>query len=91
MRTFNYRSETVERERDQGGWKMLVLSRKPGQTIHLGSDIAIKVVRVKGNQVRIGVEAPQDVRVRRGELPPPVVLENDFASIVGVFECALPR
>jgi len=70
---------------------MLVLSRKSGQTIHLGNDITIKVVRVKGNQVRIGVEAPQEVRVRRGELPPPVVLENDFAAVGGAFECVLPR
>ena len=47
---------------------MLVLSRKAMQSVMIGSDIRITVVRVEGNQVRIGVEAPQDVRILRGEL-----------------------
>ncbi|WP_165246490.1 carbon storage regulator CsrA [Paludisphaera soli] len=47
---------------------MLVLSRKAMQSVMIGSDIRITVVRVEGNQVRIGIEAPQDVRILRGEL-----------------------
>lgn len=47
---------------------MLVLSRKPGQAIHIGDDVKLVIVRVKGNQIQIGVEAPKDVPVVRGEL-----------------------
>jgi carbon storage regulator CsrA len=48
---------------------MLVLSRKLQQQIKIGDDITVTVLRVKGNTVRIGVHAPRDVRVIRGELP----------------------
>jgi carbon storage regulator len=47
---------------------MLVLSRKPGERIMIGSDITITVLAVKGSSVRIGIEAPDDVRVLRSEL-----------------------
>lgn len=47
---------------------MLVLSRKVDQQIKIGDDITLTVVRVEGNRVRIGVSAPRDVRILRGEL-----------------------
>jgi carbon storage regulator len=47
---------------------MLVLSRKEAQTIRINDDIEIVVVRVNGNRVKIGVQAPRDVKVLRGEL-----------------------
>ncbi len=47
---------------------MLVLTRKLNESIQIGEDIRITVVRIKGNTVRIGIEAPQQVRVVRGEL-----------------------
>ncbi len=49
---------------------MLVLTRKVDQGIRLGNDIVITVLRVRGNQVRLGITAPRDVRVVRDELPP---------------------
>lgn len=48
---------------------MLVLSRKIGQQIRIGDQITLTVVKSKGNTVRIGIEAPKDVRVVRAELP----------------------
>jgi carbon storage regulator CsrA len=48
---------------------MLVLSRKPNEEILIGENIKITVLKVKGNTVRIGIEAPQSVKVKRGELP----------------------
>jgi carbon storage regulator len=48
--------------------KMLVLSRKEGQAIHIGSDIVITVAKLGGNRVRIAVDAPKHVPVLRGEL-----------------------
>ncbi|WP_165070627.1 carbon storage regulator [Paludisphaera rhizosphaerae] len=47
---------------------MLVLSRKALQSVVIGEEVRITVVRVEGNQVRIGIEAPQNVRILRGEL-----------------------
>jgi carbon storage regulator CsrA len=48
---------------------MLVLTRKLQQQIKIGDAITVTVLRVKGSTVRIGVQAPRDVRVIRGELP----------------------
>lgn len=48
---------------------MLVLTRKPQEQIHIGDNITISVLKLKGNTVRIGIQAPRDVRVLRGELP----------------------
>ena len=47
---------------------MLVLSRKLSQQILIGSDIAITVVKIEGNQVRLGIEAPPGVTILRREL-----------------------
>lgn len=47
---------------------MLVLSRKLSQQIVIGADIRITVVKIERNQVRIGIDAPDDVAILRGEL-----------------------
>ena len=47
---------------------MLVLSRKPGEQVVIGNDITITVVEVQGNRVRVGIDAPEQVRILRGEL-----------------------
>lgn len=49
---------------------MLVLSRKLEETILIDGQIEIQVIRIKGNTVRLGIRAPQDVKVLRGELAP---------------------
>lgn len=48
---------------------MLVLTRKLQEQIRIGNNVTITVLRVKGQAVRIGIEAPRDVRVVRAELP----------------------
>jgi carbon storage regulator CsrA len=48
---------------------MLVLTRKLQQQIKIGDQITVTILRVKGQTVRVGIEAPRDVRVVRGELP----------------------
>ncbi|EAQ81391.1 carbon storage regulator [Blastopirellula marina] len=48
---------------------MLVLTRKQQEKIQIGDDIVITILKVKGNSIRVGIEAPKDVRVVRGELP----------------------
>ena len=47
---------------------MLILTRKPTESITIGSDITVVVLGVKGNQVRIGIAAPRDVTVHREEV-----------------------
>ena len=47
---------------------MLVLSRKPGEKIHIGTDITITVIEVQGNKIRLGIDAPVDVPIWRAEI-----------------------
>lgn len=48
---------------------MLVLTRKSQEKIQIGENITITILRVKGQAVRVGIDAPRDVRVLRTELP----------------------
>ena len=47
---------------------MLMLSRKPGERIEIGDDIIVVISRVAGNRVKIGIEAPRNVRIIRPEI-----------------------
>jgi len=66
---------------------MLVLTRKLDEAIQIGDDIKITVLRVKGNTVRIGIEAPKHVRVIRDELE----RESDRETAVAGVEAAPAR
>lgn len=81
---------------------MLVLTRKQGETIRIGDDVTITVVRTKGKAVRIGIEAPKHVPVLRGEIAKALgneaedetVVEDDLPSdreVRSVLEAALRR
>lgn len=48
--------------------QMLILTRRVGETLMVGDDVTVTVLGVKGNQVRIGVNAPKDVSVHREEI-----------------------
>jgi carbon storage regulator len=53
---------------DHGGVSMLILTRRMGETILIGDDVAVTILGVNGSQVRIGVKAPKDVAVDREEV-----------------------
>ena len=59
---------------------MLVLTRKPDQSIMVGTDIEITVLEVRGEQVRLGIRAPRNVTVHRKEVFEQIRLENQNAS-----------
>ena len=63
---------------------MLVLTRKLNEAIRIGDDIKITVVEVKGNQVRLGIEAPLSVPVYREELYRKVREENRLSAASSV-------
>ncbi len=47
---------------------MLILTRKVGESLLIGDDISITILNIRGNQVKIGIKAPKDVSVHRGNL-----------------------
>lgn len=49
---------------------MLILSRKPGEQLILGENIVVTVAEVRGNRVKIGIDAPKETKVRRAEIEP---------------------
>lgn len=55
---------------------MLVLTRKKGESIRIGDEIELRVLSIQGNRVRLGIEAPSHVDVRRGELVFEINLED---------------
>lgn len=46
---------------------MLILTRRVGETVIIGDDISIKILGIRGNQVRLGIEAPKTIPVHRSE------------------------
>jgi carbon storage regulator CsrA len=55
---------------------MLVLTRKSAETIQIGDDIVVKVIKTGSGTVKIGIDAPQSVRVIRGELLETIPVET---------------
>jgi len=62
---------------------MLVLTRKPGEKILIGDDIVITVLDVRGDSIRIGVDAPRGVKIQRDEVLRAVIEANLSASQSG--------
>lgn len=59
---------------------MLILSRKINEKIIIGDDISISIIEVRGDQVKIGVEAPRSVKVFRKEVHDAIMAENKAAA-----------
>ena len=60
---------------------MLVLSRKPGERIHIGKDVVVTVLEVSGKLVRIGISAPDHISILRSEVKEQIEKENKDAAV----------
>jgi len=70
---------------------MLILTRKRGESIYIGGRIKVTVVEIKGSQVRVGIDAPQEERVYREEIYLQILEENRQAAqaVTGEEEAAV--
>jgi carbon storage regulator len=59
---------------------MLILSRRPGESLTIGDDVVVTVVGVSGNQIRLGISAPREIRVLREEIYKAMQEENRAAA-----------
>ena len=62
---------------------MLVLTRKAGESIVIGSQIRITVLEMQGRQIRLGIDAPPEIPVHRGEVYERIKEENKQAAMAG--------
>jgi carbon storage regulator len=69
---------------------MLVLARKVGQSIIIGDNIVLTVIEVRGEQVRIGIEAPKSIAVHRKELLEQIKAENIRAAAQNIADEEVP-
>ena len=58
---------------------MLVLSRRPGESIVIGNEVVVTVLDVRGDQIRIGIDAPRNVQIHREEIYRELESENEQA------------
>ena len=74
---------------------MLILSRRPGESIHIGDDIKVTILSVKGRQVKIGIDVPEHISVYRDEVYKKIQEENlqailakedDFLTVAGLWQ-----
>jgi len=59
---------------------MLILTRKPGESLYIGDNVKVTIVEIKGNQIRVGIDAPAELRIYREEIYIQILEENRKAA-----------
>ena len=67
----------LQRARNQGKVRMLILTRRVGEKLVIGENVTVTVLGVKGNQIRIGIDAPPEVQVHREEIFQRILKERE--------------
>jgi len=62
---------------------MLILTRKPGESLYIGDDIKVTIVEIKGHQIRVGIDAPTSLKIFREEIYLQILEENKQAADSG--------
>ena len=70
---------------------MLILTRRVGETLKVGSDVDVTVLGVKGNQIRIGIKAPKNVAVHREEIFDRIQREAELAQRADQSRASAPK
>ncbi len=70
---------------------MLVLTRKSGEGVRIGDEVTVTVVEVREGQVRLGINAPQGIRIYREEVYERIVKDNMVSSSISIDEFAKIR
>lgn len=68
---------------------MLILTRKPGESLYIGDNIKITIVELKGHQIRVGIDAPTDLRIYREEIYLQILEENKKAAEASIAPAGL--
>lgn len=63
---------------------MLVLSRKKKETVLIGEDIKVTIIGIEGDKVKLGIEAPSEIHIYRGEVYEAIKAENQEAAAVNL-------
>lgn len=69
---------------------MLILTRRAGETLMIGDDVTVTVLGIKGNQVRIGVNAPKEISVHREEIYQRIQSEQGIEQSQEALEISIP-
>lgn len=59
---------------------MLILTRKPGESLYIGDNVKVTIVEIKGHQIRVGIDAPPELRIYREEIYLQILEENKKAA-----------
>lgn len=68
----------------------LILTRKPGESLYIGDSVKITVLEIKGNQIRLGIDAPRQLRIAREEIYLQIMEENKMASDISAADSLGP-